>query len=57
VALQEVDRLKALLVSSQASEQLAEKKTARRHYPRALSRRDQDAQTFILENICACRVR
>jgi len=45
VALQEVDRLKALLVSSEASERLAEKKIARRLHPRAVSRRDQDPRS------------
>jgi RND family efflux transporter MFP subunit len=44
VALQEVDRLKALLVSNEASEQLAEKKlrdaTIRAPYPGAIKTRD-----------------
>jgi RND family efflux transporter MFP subunit len=44
VALQEVDRLKALLVSSEASEKLAEKKlndsTIRAPFPGAIKRRD-----------------
>src|SRR5438046_7060247 len=44
VALQEVDRLKALLVSSEASERLAEKKlndaTIRAPYPGSIKTRD-----------------
>src|SRR5690348_11265992 len=44
VSLQEVDRLKALLVSSEASERLAEKKlsdsTIRAPYPGAIKTRD-----------------
>ena len=44
VALQEVDRLKALLISSEASEKLAEKKLRRCHDSGAVSRRHQDSR-------------
>jgi len=41
VALQEVDRLKALLVSRPSQRTTSREEAARRHHPRALSRRDQ----------------
>src|SRR5258708_35052370 len=51
VALQEVDRLKAVLVSSQASEQLAEKKlrdaTIRAPFPGAIKTRNVDPGVYL----------